>query len=170
MARRRVTPGPHNRFNTYLENGFPPGKRPTFISPVSCSQGGNLTPFCGGPPAGDPGLGADRKMVGGGRQTDGPDVLIQGDLSVQLHQGNVVVVAAGVVVLVDDDPLHAPLHRPPAGLTLLVQTEEDVPLLRLGVPAPTHQQLRRHTKRRLRLPPSERLRGGLVAADAVGGR
>lgn len=81
-----------------------------------------LTPLSGGPPPSDPSLGTDRKMVRRGRQTNGIDVLIEGDISFQLHQSNVVVVGEGVVAVVGDDPLHAPHHHPLSGLTLLVQT------------------------------------------------
>lgn len=87
-------------------------------------------------------------MVRRGRQTDGPDVLTEGDVSIQLHQGNVVVEGGGVVIAVGDDLLHVPLHRPLAGLTLHVQTKEDLPLLRLGVPAPTHSSQQSETQKR----------------------
>lgn len=64
-----------------------------------------LTSLSGGSPAGDPRLLACWEIIGGGGQADGPDVLVQGDLLVQLHQGNVVVVGKGVIVLVGNDPL-----------------------------------------------------------------
>lgn len=98
-----------------------------------------LTPFYGGPPARDPSLRTYRKMVRGGRQTDGPDVLIEGDVSIQLHQSNVIVVGGGVVIVVGDDLLHIPLHRPLTGLTLYVQTKKDLPLVSLREPAATHR-------------------------------
>jgi len=99
-----------------------------------------LTSLPGGPPAGDPGLPARGEVVGGGGQTDGPDVLVQGHVGVQLHDGDVVVVGYGVVVAVGDDPPHAPPHRPLAGLTLLMQTQQHLPLVGLGVPAHTGQR------------------------------
>lgn len=108
-----------------------------------------LTSFTGGPPASDPGLRADRKMVGRGRQTDGPDVLVEGDVSIQLHQSNVVVVGDKVVVLVDDDFLHLPLYRPLVALALHMQTEKDLPLVGLGVPGTAHSSQNSETQKRL---------------------
>lgn len=96
-----------------------------------------LTPFSGGPPASDPSLTADGKMVRWGRQADGPDVLAERDVSIQLHQSDVVAVGEGVVIVVGDDPLHATPHRPLGGLTLHVQTKKDLPLVSPEVPAPT---------------------------------
>lgn len=96
-----------------------------------------LTPFSGGPPASDPSLTADGKMVRWGRQADGPDVLAEGDVSIQLHQSDVIAVGKGVVIAVGNDPLHATLHRPLVGLTLHVQSKEDLPLVSPEVPAPT---------------------------------
>lgn len=86
-------------------------------------------------PAGDPGLAAWRELVGGRGQTDGPDVLVEGDVDVQLHKGDVVVVAAAVIVPVGDDPRHLPPHRPLIGLTLHQQAQEGFPLVGLRVPA-----------------------------------
>ena len=49
-----------------------------------------LTSLSGGAPAGDPRHLASREVVGGGGEADGPDVLVEGDVLVQLHQGDVV--------------------------------------------------------------------------------
>lgn len=94
----------------------------------------NITSFSAGAPAGDPRLAAGGEVVGGRGQTDGPDVLVEGDVGVQLHQGDVVVIREPVVTGVGDDALHVPLHRPLIGLTLHVQAQEGLPLVGLGVP------------------------------------
>lgn len=94
-----------------------------------------LTSLPDGAPAGDPGLAAWREVVGGRGQTDGPDVLVEGDVGVQLHKGDVVVVAAAVVARVGDDPPHLPPHRPLIGLTLHQQAQEGLPLVGLREPA-----------------------------------
>lgn len=94
-----------------------------------------LTKLPDGAPAGDPGLATWRELVGGRGQTDGPDVLVEGDVGVQLHQGDVVVVAAAVVERVGDDPPHLPPHRPLVALTLHQQAQERLPLVGLRVPA-----------------------------------
>lgn len=94
----------------------------------------NITSFSVGAPAGDPRLAAGGEVVGGRGQTDGPDVLVEGDVGVQLQQGDVVVVAERIVVGVGDDALHVPPHRPLIGLTLHVQAQEGLPLVGLGVP------------------------------------
>lgn len=97
-----------------------------------------LTSFFGGPPAGDPRLAAGGEVVGGGGQTDGPDVLVEGDVGVQLHQGNVVVVVEVVVAVVNDDAPHVPPHRPLVVPTLHVQAQKGLPLAGVGVPALMH--------------------------------
>lgn len=99
------------------------------------------TSLSGGSPAGDPRLLAWWEVVGGGGQADGPDVLVEGDVGVQLHQGDVVVIGERVVVLVSDDPFQVPPHCPFVGLTLHVQPQQGLPLLGLRVPATT-QHLR----------------------------
>lgn len=83
----------------------------------------SLTSFSRGPPTGDPRLAACGEVVGGGGQADGPDVLVEGDVGIQLHQSDVVVVGERVVVTVSDDPPHVPPHRPFIGLTLHMQTQ-----------------------------------------------
>lgn len=93
------------------------------------------TSLPGGAPARDPGHLARWEVVGGRGQTDGPDVLVQGHVGVQLHQRDVVVVGEGVVVFVGDDSPDLPPHRPLADLTLDVQTQQRLPLVGLGIPA-----------------------------------
>lgn len=77
-----------------------------------------LTSLSDGTPTGDPGLTAWWELKSWGGQTNGPDVLVKGDVGIQLHKGNVVVVAAGIILWVGEDPPHLPAHRPLIGLTL----------------------------------------------------
>lgn len=100
-----------------------------------------LTPFSGGPPASDPCLTAYGKVVGRGWQADGPDVLTEGDVGVQLHQSDVIVVGEGVVIVVGDDLPHPATHRPLVGLALHVQPKKRLPLVSLGVPASTRSSV-----------------------------
>ena len=102
------------------------------VEVVGCTL---LTSLSGGAPAGDPRHLASREVVGGGGEADGPDVLVEGDVLVQLHQGDVVVVGRGVIVPVGDDLLYVPPHCPLIGPTLHVQTQQGLPLVSLRVPA-----------------------------------
>lgn len=90
---------------------------------------GHLTSFSGGSPARDPCHLACWEVIRGGGQADGPDVLVEGDFTVQLHQGDVVFIGQGVIVLVGNDPLYVPPLRPLADLTLRVQTQQGLPLV-----------------------------------------
>lgn len=73
--------------------------------------------------------------MGGGGQADGPDVLVEADVGVQLHQGDVVVIGFIAEVFVGDDPSHPPLHCPLVGLTLHMQTQQRLPVVGFRVSA-----------------------------------
>lgn len=100
------------------------------LAPLALS----LTSLPDGTPAGDPGFTAWRELISGRGQTDGPDVLVEGDVGVQLHKGDVIVVAASVILRVGDDASHPSAHRPLIGLTLHQQAQEGLPLVSLRVP------------------------------------
>lgn len=68
----------------------------------------------------------------GGRQADGPDVVGEGDGTVQLHQGHVVVEGEGVVVRVRYDLLQVPLHHGACNVLLLVKAKLSFPGAGLG--------------------------------------
>lgn len=87
------------------------------------------TSLSGRSPASDPRNLACWEVKGGGGQTDGPDVLVEFDFSVQLHQGNVIVVGHGVVAFMGDDPLYVPPHSPFVDLALHMQTQQGLPLV-----------------------------------------
>lgn len=70
----------------------------------------------------------------GGRQADGSDVIRVCDRTVQLHQGDVIVVGIRVVVRVGDDLLQVPLHHVLCGISLDVKAEVSFPSAGLGVP------------------------------------
>ena len=74
------------------------------------------------------------ELVGGAGQADGPDVLVEGDGLLQLHQGEVVGVGLGVEARVGDDPLQVPPHRPLAVMALDVETQHGLPEVHPGEP------------------------------------
>lgn len=102
------------------------------ISDKLCSRHSHhLTSLPGSSPASDPSLFSYWEVMRGGGQADGPDVLVERDAVVQLHESDIIIVGLRVVARVNDDPLHAPLHGPLAGLTLLVKTQKSLPLVSL---------------------------------------
>lgn len=102
------------------------------VSDKLCSHHSHhLTSFPGSSPASDPSLFSYWEVVRGGGQADGPDVLVERDALVQFHESDIVIIGLRVVALVNDDPLHALLHGPLAGLTLLVKTQKSLPLVSL---------------------------------------
>lgn len=77
----------------------------------------------------------------GSRQADGLDVIGVGDGTVQLHQGDVVVIGVCVVVGVGYDLLQGLLHHGTSNLTLGVKAEVSFPGGRLVESEHTPEQM-----------------------------
>lgn len=76
----------------------------------------------------------------GSRQADGPDIVRVGDRTVQLHQGNVIVISVWVVVWVGYDLLQVLLYHSTANLPLGVKAEVSFPRARLRESDDKHQK------------------------------
>lgn len=99
-----------------------------------------LTSFSSSSPPCDPHSVTSWKIMLGSRQADGSDVVRVGDRTVQLHQGNVIVISVWVVVWVGYDLLQVPLYHGASSLLLGVKAEESFPSARLRESDDTHQK------------------------------